>query len=111
MASKINASWYIGEDKVITDTISAGGSISGWTLRARLSRGPGQPSIIEKTTGSGIEITSASGGIIEITFTAANTSSLEPGAYYLDVWRTNSGYATQLSVGWITLLEMNEAVP
>lgn len=96
--------WYRGEAYSITDTVrnTAGTAvaITGWALAFTVrSDFDSDTVLLSKTTGSGITITSGSGGVMTITITAANTLALAAGEYVYDVQRTDSGSEALLTIG------------
>ncbi len=96
--------WFLGEDRKLRFTVEdASGlaqDISGWTLEWVLRERPwGTQALITKTTGAGITITNASGGVCEVAIADDDTLSLPPGGYFHTLRRTNAGAETVLAFG------------
>ena len=85
---------YRGETATIPFAPEADTSISGWTIRAYLATVPGAAVLATLTP----SVTSASAGTFTATIPAATTAALTAGStYYLDVWRTDSGFEERIS--------------
>jgi hypothetical protein len=96
--------WFIGEDRTfrftVFDETGAVQNISGWTLEWVLRERPwGAQALITKTTGAGITITNAAGGVCEMTLADDDTINLPPGTYFYTFRRTNAGSETVLAFG------------
>lgn len=91
---------YKGEDVTLNFTMSPVVDISGWTLSFTIRD--------ERLTGSALvtaagSVTSGVDGTFSVALTAAQTTTLDPDEYAWDVWRTDSGSATVLALGDITV--------
>src|SRR3990167_5000927 len=100
MAVETAFSWHVGEDLLFTFTASSATSISGWTFSLVLYDAQGGTALFTKTTG--FSITDASAGVFTVTLTAAETTSYKRAGFFR-VWRTNSGSATVLAEGAVTV--------
>lgn len=115
--------WFRGESYSIPDAIkTAAGvavNITGWTLAFTVRRGyinaagelirpdgagwdvTGEDPdvLLTKTSGSGITITDAPGGVLTIAVTDTDTLALEVDDLAYDVWRTDNGSEALLTHG------------
>lgn len=104
---------FRGEDRVITITMDANGSISGWTsqlyLRAKATEA-GDPLLTldgsVQTAGS-----STTPGVLAFTITAAQSLALDAGRLYFAAKRTNAGYKRALVYGVATVKNDAEHEP
>lgn len=100
MITHSNAGFFRGEDVTLEVTMSPVVSISGWTLIFVMRREHrDNTAIITKTTGSGITITNAPGGVFEVALGSADTLNLEPRTYVFDIQRSNSGSRAVIVIG------------
>jgi hypothetical protein len=88
--------WFVSEDKLLTFTVrnSAGAvvNITGWTLEYVLRLAPSHPTKkLTKTTGTGITITDAVNGVLQVDVDSADTDHLRAGTYWHGLARTNAG--------------------
>jgi hypothetical protein len=96
--------WFTGEDRTlrfsVVDADGLAQNISGWTLEWVLRERPwGTEALISKTTGAGITITNAAGGVCEVAIADDDTINLAPGAYVHTLRRSNAGAETVLAFG------------
>lgn len=92
----------IGEDYTIPVVMTPPTDITGWTITFTVKDKDGNP-VITKTVGSGITVTHAATGVFEIAVSSSNNDTI--GNYKFDVWRTDSGNATQINFGEIVVAE------
>jgi hypothetical protein len=104
--------YFIGEHKVVQFTVYQPGStsddiaddsaprqdITGWTISFVLQDNT-NTAVVTKTTGSGIAITDAPNGVLQVTLNAVDTSGLTAGTFHLIVKRTDVGSESILSRG------------
>lgn len=92
-----------GEDIVLQFTRAGGTTIATYTITGYLRKfhDDADPTL----TITGALVSSGSTGIFTLTLTAAQTAALVNQTYYLNVWRTDSGSVTLLSVVLLTVLE------
>lgn len=111
MAVTANFSFYRGEDTLITVTMTPITDITGWSLQftARVTLDI-LPIAITKTTGHGITLTNPTGGVFTIFLLSADTNTLDPGNYYFDIQRVDSGFHGVLTTGVMTLLDPVAAI-
>ena len=100
MGHKQNLEMFRGEDKILEVTVT-GESIGGWTLMFTLRQTAGSTAALLERAGV---ITSAVGGIFQITLTDEDTVGLAPGKYAYDCKRTNAGAEGIIVYGTLTLL-------
>jgi len=103
-------SLFKGEDKLIQFTVyQADGitpqDITGWSISfvAHLVKDDGL-TVITKTVGAGITLTSPTLGLLTLTLLAADTAGLPPWIYFYRIERTNAGSDTVLSYGDFKLM-------
>lgn len=94
----INFSLVAGDDKTlnvdVTDDAGDPVAITSATINWKVAKNVKGPVVITKATGgSGIAITSGSGGLFTITLTDGDTEDLPPGDYYHECQITFSGGA------------------
>ena len=111
MSILTNLVWYLGEDKLILDTVyEADGTtpqnMVGWNLSFVL-HAYGDPTAVffTLTNGSGIDMTQAAVGILAITEARALTVNLYPNTYQWYLERTDSGVDAIVSNGLVSLLQ------
>lgn len=101
MAQLNNVSCYKGEAIVIGVTMSPVVDITNWTIVFTLKASPGaSPAILAKSG----TVVNGPQGKFSVNLTAADTAQL-PQAYAYDIWRTDSGTETVLSIGSFTILQ------
>lgn len=101
-----------GDSRVLDLTaITAAGTpylLTGVALTFTVKRGfedADTDALIEKTIGSGIEVTNAAGGIAEISLTSADTAALRPGAWLVwDVQAVENDEVVTLATGSMRVL-------
>lgn len=97
--------WFRGEDKTIEFTVfQADGTtaqdITGWALQFELCDLADPPvSQFIKTTVSGIVITDAANGVLEVTILDTDTDPLAPGKFQYELRRTDAGLEAVLAHG------------
>lgn len=101
MAEQNNLHCYKGEAFTPTFTMSPVEDITGWTVVGTVKRHSSDAVALLTISGS---ITDASGGVFIVSFTAANTTTLGPGTFAYDVWRTNAGSEAVLSIGILEVM-------
>lgn len=106
MAGRITiADIYQAEGTItIPLTLLDGGAaldITGWSISARLGLG-GNKNIVTKTVGSGITLTDAAAGELEIEFSAADLDRVSK-VYDFELRRTGSGTERTLVTGQLAL--------
>lgn len=99
MATTQNLEWFRGEDITLNFTMSPVVDITGWTISFRI-KPPGSDNALLVVAGT---ITVAASGTFAVALTAAQTTTLSPGTYAYDTWRTDSGAATALTLGTVTV--------
>ena len=72
-------------------------NITGWTMVFTVSRA--KDSTNKLVGPKAMTLVTPASGIASVSLTAAETGNLEPGTYYCDVWRTDSGYERCVSEG------------
>ena len=96
MAAKQEISIYRGEDIDLNFTMSPVADITGWTIVFTLAERLGNPTkILNGISGT---VTSGPDGTFTVSLTSAQTT-ITPGDYWYDVWRTDSGNKRVLAVG------------
>lgn len=100
MAATQDLSWYRGEDVTLAVTLSPTTDITGWTLSFKVKQNATDATALLTVAGS---ITGAAAGTFSVSLTAAQTASVPTGVYVYDIWRTDSGAATALTVGSVTV--------
>lgn len=101
MSVKRDISWFCGEAITLVDTIST--DITGWHFLFHLALRKGGDELITKTSGSGISITDATNGVLAVAISRTDTTDLDPGVYYYEIARTDSGGEAVLTYGTVTL--------
>ncbi len=97
MAQINNVSCYKGEAVTITAAPLVQTNITGWTLLATFKEKPGDNAALLTVPGV---ITDAPNGIFTVSLTSTQTkTTLGTGLLYWDIFRTNAGSETALSVG------------
>ena len=107
--------WFVGEDKVFEFTIDDNSNadpalstpvdITGYTFQFVVRPEEKSSTVnLSKASGSGITITNASGGVLEVAIDAADTSDgtdpvFSPGTLYYTLKRTNAGEFQVLAYG------------
>lgn len=99
MAQPNDLACFRGEDITYTFTMNPVEDITAWTIAFTARRLMTDATALFTIAGS---VTDASGGVFTIPLSAANTSQA-PGQYVYDIWRTDSGSATPLSIGTWTI--------
>lgn len=99
MPTKHALSIYRGEDVILPWDVDE--DITGWTLALVISD---QVQDATPTLTVSASITTAATGLCEVALSAAQTGALAVGVYHSELARTNSGAATVLSSGTITVL-------
>lgn len=104
-----------GEDQVLVVNLVNAQPIGGWTVQFQVGKRLGWSSgLITKSAASGyggasgspvsgIAITNSGLGELQIRLTPADTSGLDDGSYPFILERTDSGYATVLTQGFLVL--------
>lgn len=89
----------------------AGANVSGWTIEHAVYERAGAGSgLIRKSVASGFNnvsganVTDADCGKTILSFTPADTSGLNYGAYYFETRRLDSGYETELNHGYANVV-------
>jgi hypothetical protein len=102
----LSVSFYAGEDVILRCQLSPVVNITGWsikfTARAQLNI---LPILITKIVGGGITITDAANAKFDIQLDNADTNTATPQDYFFDVQRTNAGFANELGIGTLHLLQ------
>jgi hypothetical protein len=88
-----------GDDKILQLTITESGSpanLTGCTIRWVMARGYGWPPVLEKSTGAGITITNAAGGVFQVSLAAADTLDIriQPHVWEAEIIDTQGKTAT-----------------
>lgn len=92
---------YLGEDAVLTFTMSPVENITGWTIGFTVE-GSAPEKIIEKNA----VVTDGPGGVFTVTLAAVDSESLAPGSYQYDVWRMDTGSRRVLALGSFRILDV-----
>jgi uncharacterized membrane protein len=93
----VTLTFPLGCDVVVRGTL--GSDVTGYTFGFYILDRAGA-TVLSKTSGSGIAIVTAATGIVDVTFTEANTEALTAGTSYRWAWwRTNAGAAHKLAGG------------
>jgi hypothetical protein len=111
----ITEQYFTGEDKTLRFTIytdadhSATEDITGWALSwlvKRRKRQTDADAVITKTTGSGITITSAAAGVLDVALSDTDIANIAGDAlYWHELKRTDAGSETVLSQGLFRLTQ------
>jgi len=84
--------FFSGDDRAITVTITdangAAVDITGWTFVYTISSAPGSPVLLTNSTGSGLTVQNAPGGVIRVLRSSGDTENLA-GAYYQEIIGTD----------------------
>ncbi|HXG12261.1 MAG TPA: hypothetical protein VNK04_21075 [Gemmataceae bacterium] len=91
------------QDLILVGRFAQPRSIAGWSITFQVRDSLGGASRIIKTVGSGITLTDAGKGIIEITLTKADTQGLAVQSYVWDIKRTDAGANVVLAMGQLIL--------
>lgn len=99
-------------DGVLTIGLQPPTAIGGWSIDFKMTkRFRGESGLIQKycasgygNGASGITVTNSGQGIFAVRVNEGNTSGLDPGTYAIQAKRTDSGFATSLTQGWLVLL-------
>ncbi len=99
---------FKGEDQVleftVLDSSDVAVDITGWAMTWTFATAAGVSSFT-KTVGSGITITDAASGVLQVQIDAADTASLAKGPYHHSLERSDSGAVAVLSYGAAQLLD------
>lgn len=101
--------WFAGEDKAlrftVVDEAEAIVNITGWNFKWSLLMGSIRGTeVASKTSGAGISIINAAGGVVQVVVAAADTHDLEPRTHYHVLSRTDSGNVQVLAYGSAELM-------
>lgn len=99
-------------DGLLTIGLQPPTAIGGWAIDCKVTkRFGGESGLIQKSCASGygngasgITVTNSGQGIFAVRVNEGNTSGLDPGTYAILAKRTNSGFVTPLTQGWLILL-------
>lgn len=96
---------YKGEDIEQPLQTNPQTDITSWTIVAQIKAvdAAGEPTGDVLATGS-ITLTAPTSGGYSVHFTSAQTGALEPGRYFVDVWRMDSGSRKVLVEGFVPIL-------
>lgn len=101
-----NASLYAGDNAIlnyaITDESGNPLDLSGSTLTYTISARDGFPALVTKTTGSGIVVTDAVGGLLAVSLSSSDTTALQGMLWQQLVMTDSVGEISTLSTGVIT---------
>lgn len=111
MSNQLNFQLDRQKDAILSISMAPPTSVSGWEGEFYLTnRKGGVSKIFSKTFASGyvsnqsgITLTDGVIGRFNITVDSVNTSGLDYGCYHASFVRTNSGFFTPLSEGYITI--------
>lgn len=92
MAITANIEFFRGEDVVIEVTLTPVTDIAGFTFKATIGS-------ISKTTDSGISITDAGAGVLQIVLSDTDTESLSLGRTAWALKRSDAGKESVLTIG------------
>jgi hypothetical protein len=107
-----NDDFFLGEDKVLPDTIYQSDGITlqnvtGWTISFMVKKHAtdldADAKVTKTTANGGIVLTAPLSGLITITLASADTASLPAGLYAYEVKRTDVFPKTVLTTGTLTL--------
>jgi len=97
--SNVSESVRQGEDRslvyTITDSAGAAQNVTGWTVQWKCRHESSSSVALTKSA----SLTTPASGIVTVSLSASDTTALSLGRYLIQLWRTDSGYATQLSEG------------
>lgn len=93
--------WYRGEDLAPVFTIKPVEDITGWTISLRVKVNKTDAASLLTITASN---TTPASGIFTVAISAAQSATLSPGTYVVDIWRTDSGSACALGDGTVSVL-------
>ncbi len=80
-----------------TSAHTAAEDITGWTLALTIAKSKDST---DKLIGpKSCTLVTAASGTATVSLASAETANLEPGSYWVDLWRTNSGYERVLAEG------------
>jgi len=94
---------YKGEAKTLRLTATTATAIGGWTIVFTVRPYFNSPILTFTKSGSAIAITDANNGVFTVAVTAADTT-LTPGEYAWDAWRTDAGFETLVALGQLNIL-------
>lgn len=99
----IQADIYQGEAITLTLTRASGTTIAGWTITAYVKQFHGDATYELELTGtlSG----GGTAGVFTLALTAAQTLALDNQGYWCEIWRTDSGSETLMSLLTLNVLE------
>lgn len=96
---------YTAEDGTLGVAMSPPTPVGGWTLQFTMTRRLGGTPIITKSVASGfngasgITVVNSGAGQFNVALHPADVSGVDPGAYWYQVQRLDSGFATCVSEG------------
>ena len=99
MATSQNLEFFRGEDVTLNFTMAPVVDITGWTLSFKVKQTATDAALLT-IAGS---VTVGASGTFGVALTAAQTTTLGVGTYVYDAWRTDSGAATALTYGTVTV--------
>ena len=101
---------YVGEDGLVTVSMTPPVAIGGWLIRSQITKQFGSSSgIVTGYVGSGLNNTSginvlnSGAGIFQFRVNGVQTSGLNPGNYACEIRRLDSGRNTLLETGFLEL--------
>lgn len=105
MAEIQNFTVYRGDDRLLTFTGTANGSVAGWTTRftARRTQSEADPPVVDL---AGVIAEAGSGstpGIFTVTVPKATLLTLPPRSYSYSLKRVDVGAAATLTIGQMTV--------
>lgn len=88
----------------VTDADGNAQNLTGLTAKYRVLNSDGTTLLDKSTSTSGVTITDAAGGVLEIAFEAADTTQT-PGAYDHELRLEGTGYAETVMTGQLRILD------
>lgn len=107
-STRQNFKLHQGTDKVLEITVSESGAAKDLTAASavafKIAAGPGSTADVTKGLGTGVVVTDAANGVIQVTLDAADTTSLA-GSYYHETLITIGGTSDVVTVGTVIIEE------
>jgi hypothetical protein len=93
IAQPTSVSFQSGQDGTWTVSLSPAEDVTGWTVSCVIRAYAGGTALVTKTTSSGITVEDTGNGVFLVEFSSSDlTLAHGPGAYLIQLMRTNSGY-------------------
>src|SRR5262245_6659823 len=103
MSAEQTLEFVRSQDLTLVGRFAQPRDITGWSITFQVRDSLGGASRIVKTVGSGITITDAGRGVVEISRAKADTQGLAIQSFGWDIKRTNSGSSVVLAMGQLVL--------